>query len=141
MTFKMRILHFSKAGNSEAMAQAIQRQQKAGCDKIPPAYPCESEKLVFIGIEGAKKPAKQVVEFCNSLTPQRAKNVAFFAIGTSFEAVDELSAIVKKNGVGIAGKPFLCTVKGGLFSQGKVSEDDLKKAAAWSDEVVKSLAQ
>lgn len=141
MVFKMRILFFSKVGNAEAMATAIQRQQKAGCDKIPPAYPCENEKLLFIGIEGAKKPEKQVVEFCRGLTPQRAKNVVFFAIGSSFEAVDELSAIVKGNGVNVLDKPFLCTVKNGLFSKGKVTDEDLQKASAWSDEVVNSLAQ
>lgn len=142
MIFKMRILFFSKTGNAELMAQSIQRQQKAGCDKIPPAYPCESEKLLFIGIESDKKVApKQVLEFCAALNPQRAKNVAFFAIGPSFEALDELKAAVKKGGVNVIDKPYLCTVKSGLFSKGKVTDADLQGAAKWSEEIVKSLAQ
>ena len=140
MIFKMRILFFSKSGNSELMAQAISREQKAGCDKIPPAYPCESEKLLFIGIETDKKTApREVVDFCKGLTPARAKNVAFFGIGPSFEALDELKAIVEKNGVGIAGKPFQCTIKGGLFKKGKVTDADLAAAAKWSTELVQSM--
>lgn len=141
MIFKMRILFFSKAGNTEQMAQAISREQKAGCDKIPPAYPCESEKLLIIGIETDKKTAdKAVIDFCSNLNPQRAKNVAFFAAGGSFEALDELKSIVKKNGLNIVGQPYLCTVKGGLFKKAKVSDTDIAGVVKWSNEIVKSLA-
>lgn len=140
MIFKMRILFFSKAGNSELMAQAISREQKAGCDKIPPAYPCEGEKLLFIGIETNKKtPAREVVDFCNGLTPARAKNVAFFGIGPSFEAIDVLKGIVAKNGVNVVGSTHQCVVKGGLFKAGKVTDADLTAAAKWSSEVVQSM--
>ena len=40
MKYKMRILHYSKSGNAGSLAQAITEDQKAKCDKIPPAYPC-----------------------------------------------------------------------------------------------------
>lgn len=140
MVFKMRILFLSKTGSSETMAQAIQREQKAGCDKIPPAYPCESEKLLFIGIEtDKKKPEQQVVDFCSNLNLQRAKNVAFFGIGPSFEAIDELKAIIKKNGLNVVEPAYLCSVKGGLFKKGKPSDEDLKGAAEWSKKIVQSL--
>lgn len=142
MLFKMRILFYSKAGNSELMAQAISREQKAGCDKIPPAYPCEGEKLLFIGVEAdKKKPEAPLADFCSNLTPQRCKNVAFFAIGSSFEVIDELKSIVKKNGVNVVENTYTCSVKGGLFKKGKVSDSDLAAAAKWSNEIVQSLAQ
>ena len=51
MLFKMRCLFFSKAGNAEHIAQQIARTHKTTSDQIPPAYPSESEKLLFIGVE------------------------------------------------------------------------------------------
>ena len=77
MKFKMRILHFSKSGNAEKVALAISKSQQAGCDKIPPAYPIENEKLAFLVFEmkGANVD-KNVTALCNDLTTNRVKNVA-----------------------------------------------------------------
>ena len=96
------------------MAQAIQHDQKCGCDKIPPAYPVESEKLLFLGMELGKKAPKEVIELCNGLTQQRCKNVAIFAIGSSFEGVEEVKSIIKSKGINIVGNVYECKPKGGF---------------------------
>ena len=54
MKYKMQVLYFSKTGNTEKMAQAIGKSQKAKSDKIPPAYPVEGQKLILIGLELGK---------------------------------------------------------------------------------------
>jgi flavodoxin len=140
MKFKMRTMHFSPAGNAEKLADAISRKQQCTCDRIPPAYPCENEKLLFIGVElKGSKPDKSVEALCKDLTTARAKNVAFFAVGSSFDGIDTLKQLVKATGVGVVDDVFQCAVKGGLFSKGKVSEADLKAAADWSEKIVNSL--
>ena len=126
MKYKMRILHYSKSGNAGSLAQAITEDQKAKCDKIPPAYPCENEKLVMIGVDADKKsPEKPLAYFCATLTPARAKNVAFFAIGGSCnEMIDELKKIVKATGTNVLEETFSVQAKSSLFKKAKLSDED-----------------
>lgn len=142
MKFKMRVLHFSPNGNAEQIARAIAKIQEAKSDQIPPAYPSENEKLVIIGVELKGSSAdKTVVDLCRDLTTARAKNVAFYAIGSGdFSAVNELKKIVSDKGINVAGNTFECTVKGGLFKKGKVTDEDVSSAVKWADEIVESLA-
>ena len=104
-----------------SLAQAITEDQKAKCDKIPPAYPCENEKLVMIGVDADKKsPEKPLADFCATLTPARAKNVAFFAIGgLCNEMIDELKKIVKATGTNVLEETFSVQAKSSLFKKGK----------------------
>ena len=141
MKFKMRILYFSPAGNAERLATEIARAQQTGSDKIPPAYPVEKEKLVFIGVElKGSAVDKTVVALCKDLTPARTKNVAFYAVGGGdFSAINELKQIVSSKGINVAGSIHQCTVKSGLFSKGSVSDADIKATVAWADQIVNSL--
>ncbi len=139
MKFKMRVLHFSKLGNTETMARAIAKQEGANSDQIPPAYPCENEKLVFIGVELTKKSAdKSVMDFCKDLTVQRAKNVALFGTGTDFSGLDELKQIIEGNGIAVT-EMFKCEVKSSLFKKGTVTDGDVKNACDWAAKITKSL--
>ena len=128
-----------KSRNAEALARAIAREQQTKGDKIPPAYPCEAQKLLLIGLETNKAVDKQVNAFVRDLNPNRTKNVAFFCAGDDVSKLDELKSILKGNGVNVLDDVFTCQVKGGLFKAGKVSDEDIKKAVAWSNKVVDSL--
>ena len=55
MKYKMTVLYYSKAGNAEALARAIAREQQTKGDQIPPAYPCEAQKLLLM------KPTKLLI--------------------------------------------------------------------------------
>ena len=44
---KAKSLHFSKSGNVQPIASEIGRVMQCVCDQIPPAYPCEGEKVVL----------------------------------------------------------------------------------------------
>ena len=141
MKFKMRALYFSSAGNAEKMARAIAKSQESICDQIPPAYPSENEKLLFIGVETKGTSAnKAVLDLCRDLTPSRAKNVAFFAVGSgNFSAMEELKTIVKGKGLNVVGSTYECNIKGGLFKQGKVTDSDIDGVIAWANNIVDSL--
>jgi flavodoxin len=140
MKFKMRVLYFSPAGNAEKLADAIARKQQANSDKIPPAYPCENEKLLFIGVELKGSSADKAVQaFCKDLNPNRAKNVAFYSVGGSSEGINELRKLVTAAGLNVVGTTHECTVKGGLFKKAVVTDADLKAAVAWADGIVDSL--
>ena len=137
---KMQALYQStKTDNTYRLLEVGSKEHKCKCDQIPPAYPCENEKLVFIAVEG-KKPDKKVVAFCKDLTPARAKNVAFLVVSSSGpEVADTLKDIVKSQGVNPVGDVFDCRVKGGLFGVGKVTDSDLNNVKAWAKKIVDSL--
>ncbi len=142
MLFKMRVLFFSKVGNAEHLAQAIARNYRTTSDQIPPAYPSDNEKLMIICLEAGKKPDRQVMDFCNNLTTQRARNAAFLLVSKndSTEAVDPLVEAVKKRGLNVVGKTHLVKV-GGLIKQGKIKQSDYDGALKWSQEIVDSLTE
>lgn len=140
---KMQSLYQStKSENTYRLSGAVSREQKCKCDQIPPAYPCENEKLVFIAVEGKNaRPDKKVVDFCKDLTPARAKNVAFIIVSTSgTEGCSTLTDIVKAKGVNVVDS-FECKVKSRLFGMGKVTESDLTNCKAWAQKVVNALSE
>lgn len=139
MKYKMTVLYYSKNGNAEMLARAISREQKTKADQIPPAYPCEAQKLVLIGLETNKAVDKQVDAFVRDLNPNRTKNVAFFCAGDDVSKLESLKSTLKGNSVNVLDDVFTCQVKGGLFKAGKVTEDDVKKVVDWSNKVVDSL--
>jgi flavodoxin len=140
MKYKMRILHFSPKGNAQRIAEGIGRSQKVSSDQIPPAYPVEGEKLLFIGVElKGSKADKAVLNFCKDMSTARAKNVAFYGVGSSFEGIAELKKILSDKGINVAGS-YECKVGGGLFGGGKLSDEDVKAAVDWADKLVDSLA-
>ena len=77
---KAKSLHFSKSGSAQVIASELGRVYQSVCDQIPPAYPCEGEKVVFVGVEMNGKVPGPVERFCRDLTPARAQNVAFYVI-------------------------------------------------------------
>ncbi len=140
---KMQALYQStKTDNTYRLSEVVSREHKCKCDQIPPAYPCENEKLVFIAVEGKNsKPDKKVIAFCKDLTPARAKNVAFMVVSSSgTEGASTLMDIVKSQGVNPVVDVFECKVKGGLFGLGKVSDSDLSNVKAWAQKIVDSLS-
>ena len=142
MKFKMRAMFYPETGNAEKIALTIAKDQEIDrdrIDRIPPAYPCEKERLLFIGVElkGSSVP-KPVIALCNDLKPDRARNVAFFAIGGgSFDKMNELREIVQKKGVNVAGSTFECPSSGLLKKT--IADADVQKTVAWAAEIVESL--
>ncbi len=80
---KAKSLHFSKSGSAQIIASELGRVYQSVCDQIPPAYPCEGEKVVFVGVEMNGKVPSAVDRFCRDLTPARAQNVAIYVINGS----------------------------------------------------------
>lgn len=138
---KMQVLYFSKngKGNAETLATYVGRAFKCKCDQIPPAYPCEGQKLVVIVYDNYSSPAKQLVDFCKDLTPDRASNVAVISMSASgSKGISQLEEIFKANKVEVSGKLELKVSKS-LFGYGKLTEDDLKKANDFAVSIAKEL--
>ena len=138
---KMQVLYFSKngKGNAEALATSVGRNVKCKCDQIPPEYPCEGQKLVIIVYDNYSSPAKQLIDFCKDLSPERASNVAVISLSASGnKGIGQLEEIFKANKVEVSGKLELKVSKG-LFGYGKLTEEDVKKANDFAVSIAKQL--
>ena len=138
---KMQVLYFSKngKGNAEAVATAVGRTFKCKCDQIPPAYPCQNEKLVIIVFDNYGKKAKQLIDFCKDLSTERASNVAVIPLSNDgSNDIGELADIFKANNVTVAGIQGV-EIKKGLFGAGKLTDDKVKIATDFATQMVTSL--
>jgi len=135
---KLQSFYYSKNGNAKAISEKIAREYKLKADQIPPAYQPEREAIVFIAFESGKIEPK-LGSFCRSLTPAKTKNVALAVVGPNTQGVDELKAIIEPTGVRVLDNVYTATVKGGLFSKGKITEEQVEAGLQWAHSVVASV--
>lgn len=134
---KAKSLHFSKSGSAQIIASELGRVYQSVCDQIPPAYPCEGEKVVFVGVEMNGKVPGPVDRICRDLTPARAKNVAIYVINGSgsTDGVKDLCAAMEQKGVH-AVTPLGISVKSSLFKKGMPTDEDVKKTLDWAEKLI-----
>ncbi len=139
MAKKVQVLYtIKKEGvedNPEILATAMGKALKVKSDKIPPAYPCEGQTLVFFVLDNYGKLDKKLMAFCKEIVPRRAASAALVVIGKDDSGnAAELESLLTGNGVTIAGKCGIA-VKKGLLSSGKLTEADIEKAVNFAKDL------
>lgn len=134
---KAKSLHFSPSGSVLPIASELGRIFQCVSDKIPPAYPCDNDKIVFIGMELKKGLPGDVDHFCRDLTPARTKNVAFYTVSGDGDTsgLNSIIQVLEAKGVHVAGKPFAVTVKSSLFKKGTPTDADIQAVVKWAKEL------
>lgn len=140
---KMQVLYTErkegKEGNPEIVAEKVSREFKCKSDHIPPAYPCEKERLVIIIYEHYGALDKKLIAFCEDLDKTRAENVALISLNKDGSSdTGELKTIFDKHGVAISGVLGL-EVKKSLFGAAKVTDEQCQKAVKFAEDQVKIL--
>ena len=137
---KAKSLHFSKGGDVQVIASELGRVFQCVCDQIPPAYPCENEKVIFIGVSMNGKLPAAVDHFCKDLNPGRAKGVAFYVLNNTgnTKGLEHIIEVMKKNGVNTIGEPLGVAVKSSLFKKGLPTEADVQTVMAWAKKVAEA---
>ena len=135
---KAKSLHFSKSGSVQPIASELGRVYQCVCDQIPPAYPCEGEKVVFVGVEMNGKLPGPVEHFCKDLTPARAQNVAFYVLNGSgnTSGLDDITKALEGKGVHVVPDVKAVTVKSSLFKKGRPTDADVKAVVDWAQKVI-----
>ncbi len=106
--------------------------------KSPPAYPCEGEKVVFVGVEMNGKLPGPVDHFCKDLTPARAQNVAFYVLNGSgnTSGLDDITKALEGKGVHVVPDVKAVPVKSSLFKKGRPTDADVKAVVDWAQKVI-----
>ncbi len=78
MAIRLRILHYPDNKKLSALCNEISaKYENSKYDKIPPAYPCENEKLLVAFIKTGKELSSELKNFVSDLSKSRAQNVMF----------------------------------------------------------------
>lgn len=141
MSIKMRVLYASNKGKMETFARAIADKFELAInavDVIPPAYSCNNERLVIMGISVGNEPTDQLRLFCRELTKARAQNVALYVDGKE-AGLKIIKDALKEAGTNVL--PDIYTVKGGLpFKFAKnISDEEKASILAWAQKCVDSI--
>lgn len=129
-SFKMRVLYYSKKGKMATLADEICAKYDVKGESIPPAYNCENEKLVVMGLSVGKDIPNDLGQFCRVFNKSRAKNIAIYFDGDEIKA-REVMNILRETGCNVYDKVFY--VKGGLpfkFAK-KITEEERKGILDW----------
>ena len=136
MAIKMRFLYYSKQKKMKALGELIKQEFQLeninAFDIIPPAYSCEKERLVILGISTKGDLDDTVRRFCSELNPKKATNVAVVIDGNEAGANKVLDAL-KIAGTNIAGEVQYLSC--GLFNT-KLSDEEKAKLLAWAHDIV-----
>lgn len=138
MAIKMRFLYSSKQKKMKALGELIKQEFQLdninSFDIIPPAYSCEKERLVILGISAKNDIGDVVRRFCSELNPKKASNVAVVIDGNEAAANKVIEAL------NIAGTNIVGDVQYlscGLFNS-KLSDEEKSQFIAWAHDIVEN---
>ena len=143
MALKMRFLYFSKKAKMKAIGEAIKvefdlSQNHNAVDIIPPAYSCENERLVILGVSGKGDPDDILRCFCTELNKKKAQNVALFIDGDE-KLTNGLIDALKVAGANVSDNIKYFKIGGLPFLGGKLTDDEKADVLAWVHQIVDNL--
>lgn len=136
---KVQSYYSSKAGNAYSIAAVIAKENSVKVDQIPPAYQPENERVIFISFESNNADSK-VEKFLRTLTPAKCKSVAFAVVGPDTKGLDVYKKAVEDQGIKVHDEVFEVKLASGLFKKGKLTDQNLKDALAWSERIKEIMA-
>ena len=140
MAIKMRILYASGKKKIVNIANEIKAKYELAfnsVDVIPPAYPCDKERIVVLAVSAKGDVNDSTRLFCRVLTKARAQNVAFMIDGDT-AAANKLKEILTEAGTNVIDEVLF--VKGGLPIIGtSVKPEEKTEIFAWVDRVIANL--
>lgn len=136
MAIKMKILHYPENGKMATFASGLSEVYDVKCDKIPPAYNCDKERLLIAGISSKKNFSDDLSMFLRGLTKEQVQNVAIFT-DSKDDAIDAMKAAIESAGAKVVD---VKKVKGAPlpFLKG-VKAEEMEDLKAWANTVIENI--
>ncbi|MDR3552032.1 MAG: flavodoxin domain-containing protein [Clostridia bacterium] len=136
----VKVHYLSRGGNTKKIAEAISQAIGQMAEAIPPAYPMENVKLLFLGggIYGGKLDSK-LSYYIGTLNTKMVKNVVLFSTSGSPQgpANKLMKEQLEAKGIKVLEKSFCCPGKFFLFFNiGRPNSADIKKAQEFAKEIM-----
>ena len=139
MAIKMRVLYASGKKKMVEFSNAIKAQYDLAfnaVDAIPPAYPCDKERIVSLAVTAKGDLPDSLSLFCKELTKARAQNVAIITDGKE-SGIAKVQDYLRQAGTNIVGEPLY--IKVGLFGSKSLTDDEKATVLDWTRNVVESI--
>ena len=134
-TVKMRVIFSTSKKKVVTFATAIAEAFKCQTDAVPPAFPCDKEKLVVIVMSIGDKPDDKLRRFCGELNKTRALNTALIVDGNpESKGVEQVKEILKEAGTNVIDEVY--TVDGGGFFGKKISLEERTNIVKWVEKII-----
>ena len=140
---KMRGVYSSKKKKMATFAMAVGEAFKCSFDTIPPAYPCEKERVVVLLMNGGNDPDDKLRLFCRELNAQRAYNVILVVDGDkNAPAVSKVREILTEAGTNVVDDVY--SVNGGaagligMFNK-SITLDERRGIVNWVTSTIEAL--
>ncbi len=132
---KMRVIYSTTKKKVVTFATAISEAFKCQVDDVPPAFPCDKEKLVIICMTMKDKPDDKLRRFCGELNKQRALNVALIVDGDKDSSgVKTVKDILTEAGTNVIDDIY--TIDGGGFLSKKITLEERTNIVKWVEGVI-----
>lgn len=138
MAIKMKILHYPEKGKIATFTNALAAEYDIKADKIPPAYECSRDRLLFAGITAGKSLDDALARFLRGLTKDKVQYVAIYtdAPDAAIETMKELITAAGSTVIDVK------KVKGSMFSfLAGVKPEEMDELKAWAKEIVEKVSE
>ena len=143
MAIKARVLCYPEFGKIRNLGECVKKklddlypEMTHGIDKIPPAYACDREHLVFIGVKLGKDVPDDLRLFCAALDKSKAANVALYTTGNQ-EGITKLVNILKEAGTKVLDDQL--SVKDGFLFLNGVKPEEKAEIEGWAEKLYTAI--
>lgn len=134
-TVKMRVIYSTTKKKVVTFATAVAEAFKCQTDDVPPAFPCDKEKLVVIVMSIKDEPNDKLRRFCGELNKTRALNTALVVDGDpDSKGVKAVKDILKEAGTNVIDEVY--TVDGGGIFGKKITLEERTNIVKWVEKVI-----
>ncbi len=137
MAIKMRYLYASGKKKFVTIGDIVKQKfaltTNNAVDVIPPAYPCDKERFVFIGLTVKDEPENKVRLFCQQLDKTKAAYVALIVDGNE-KGGNAVKDMLTAAGTNVY--PEILYIKGGLPFLGNLNDAEKSALDAWLDKAI-----
>ncbi len=134
MAIKMRVLCYPEKKKLLAIGNMIKAEHQLSInavDRIPPAYPCDKERIVILATNISKTLPDDYRLFLGRLNKGGAANVAIIAAGDD-ACVEKTKELLREAGTNVIDNTL--KIKMGLFDS-KITDAEKADILAWVEQI------
>ena len=136
MAIKIKILHYPEKGKIATFTNILAEEYELKADKIPPAYECSRDRLLFAGITAGKSLDDALARFLRGLTKDKVQYVAIYTDAPD-AAIETMKELITAAGAVVVD---VKKVKGSVFSfLTGVKPEEAEELKAWAKTVVEKV--
>lgn len=136
MAIKIKILHYPEKGKIATFTNILAEEYELKADKIPPAYECSRDRLLFAGITAGKSLDDALARFLRGLSKDKVQYVAIYTDAPD-AAIETMKELITAAGAVVVD---VKKVKGSIFSfLTGVKPEEAEELKAWAKTIVEKV--